>query len=512
MKTKPILVFLGLASVLHSGSILSSTIPLHPKIDKYIYEQFKTNHQSKNSVLVVLKEQADLTQAESFLNREEKKRYVYNALRNKALATQGPLIDFLQSKKVSFRRFYIENMIAVENPTAELVKELAARKDVARIMGNPLVKLKLPKTKATLATSHKTAGPEKNLVRIGATTVWKDFDVRGEGIVVAGQDTGVQWDHPALVKQYRGSSSSAIDHNYNWHDAIHAPLSDATKTSSCGYNTKAPCDDQGHGTHTMGTIVGDDGEGNQIGVAPKAQWMACKNMDNGIGSPATYIECFEFFLAPYPINGDPLKDGDPSKAPHVINNSWGCTPDEGCSGDEILPSLKAMKNAGIFVVASAGNDGPYCSSVNSPPAWHSGLSLTVGAFDHRDDEIAYFSSRGPSALDNGIGPNIAAPGVSIRSSVPGNRYASFMWSGTSMAGPHAVGAVALLWSLDKNLIGNFDKTLSLIEQNAEPKTTSENCGDIPGSHVPNNTYGSGLLNVSQAACALTGKCGNSFLN
>ncbi len=294
--------------------------------------------------------------------------------------------------------------------------------------------------------------------------------------------------------------------NYNWHDAIHGRSSLTTKLSSCGYDTQVPCDDFGHGTHTMGTIVGDDGKGNQIGVAPKAQWMACKNMDSGVGSPASYIECFEFFLAPYPLNGNPLKDGDPTKAPHIINNSWGCDLSEGCTGNEILPALEAMKKAGILVVASAGNDGPGCSSIDAPPAWHSGLTLSVGAFNHRNDIIASFSSRGPSALDGGPGPNISAPGIEIRSSVPGKEYASFFWSGTSMAGPHVVGAAALLWSFNKNLIGNIDQTISIIEKGAEAKTTSESCGGVPGSHIPNNTYGHGLLNVEQAVCSQSDNC------
>lgn len=504
MKLKHILLSMGVISVIGTTYAQAALLPLNPKIDQYVQDQFKTTNQITGTILVVLKTQADLSGAESLASREEKGKYVYHTLRNTALATQGPLVDFLQSKKVRFRQFYIENMIAVENPTTELVNALAVRQDIARIMGNPNVKLKLPVSKGIL-TTH-AAGPEQNLVRIGAAKAWETYHVRGEGIVVAGQDTGVQWDHPALINQYRGKSSKGVDHNYNWHDAIHGPSRSNHTFSRCGYDTQVPCDDFGHGTHTMGTIVGDDGKGNQIGVAPKAQWMACKNMDNGVGTPASYIECFEFFLAPYPLSGNPLKDGEPSKAPHVINNSWGCDKNEGCKGDEILPSLEAMKKAGIFVVASAGNDGPSCATIDAPPAWHSGLTLSVGAFDHRNDKIAFFSSRGPSSFDGGPGPNISAPGVTIRSSVPGNRYESGMWSGTSMAGPHVVGATALLWSFNKSLIGNIDQTISIIEKSAEPKTTTENCGGTPGSHIPNNTYGYGLLNVAQALCSQSNDC------
>jgi len=95
-------------------------------------------------------------------------------------------------------------------------------------------------------------------------------------------------------------------------------------------NAPAPCDDMGHGTHVMGTAVGWDGGENRIGVAPGARWIGCRDMDNGFGTPATYLECFEFFLAPYPVNGTP-EQGDPDLAPDVTNNSWSCPPAEGCS-------------------------------------------------------------------------------------------------------------------------------------------------------------------------------------
>lgn len=488
------------------ASVASAAFALNPKIEGYVVKHLHANQSQQ--VRVIMKDQADLSGADALATRAEKGRYVYDTLRNKALTSQAPVLELLKSKHAQYRQFYIENMIVVDNPSVDLLEALAARADVARIEGNPQFSLKLPKanTLDKTQTAH-AAGPEQNLVRIGATKVWQEFGIHGEGIVIAGQDTGVQWDHPALIKQYRGSvqtKAGKVDHNYNWHDAMHKRL--AGETSSCGHELQTPCDDVGHGTHTIGTVVGDDGKGNQIGVAPKAQWIACRNMYNGLGTPASYIECFEFFLAPYPLNGNPLKDGKPAMAPHVMNNSWGCTPEEGCTGNEIKASLEAMKQAGIFVVASAGNDGPGCSTIDSPPAWHTGLTLSVGAFNHRNDTIASFSSRGPSSINGGIGPNLTAPGVNIRSSVPGNRYEGFQWSGTSMAGPHAVGAVALLWSHDKALIGKFDETLAILEKSAEPKTDSANCGGVPGTHIPNNTYGSGLMNVYKAFCAQSGKC------
>ena len=131
--------------------------------------------------------------------------------------------------------------------------------------------------------------------------------------MVANQDTGMRWTHAALRTHYRGwgGSIATSDHNYNWHDSIHARITNADggtpsgpAANSCGFNLVAPCDDQGHGTHTTGTTVGDDagagiGTGtNQIGVAPGAKWIGCRNMDAGNGRAATYTECFQFFLAP----------------------------------------------------------------------------------------------------------------------------------------------------------------------------------------------------------------------
>jgi serine protease AprX len=109
-----------------------------------------------------------------------------------------------------------------------------------------------------------------------------------------------------------------------------------------------PCDDIGHGTHTIGTAAGDDGTGNQIGMAPGAQWIGCRNMDQGNGTPARYIECMEWLLAPYPI-GD--GQGDPLKAPDITSNSWVCPPSEGCSANTLQAAVEAQAAAGIMMVA-----------------------------------------------------------------------------------------------------------------------------------------------------------------
>ncbi|MCC6191654.1 MAG: S8 family serine peptidase, partial [Anaerolineales bacterium] len=263
------------------------------------------------------------------------------------------------------------------------------------------------------------------------------------------------------------------------------------------------CDDYSHGTHTMGTAVGDDGSGNQIGMAPGAEWIGCRNMNRGVGSPATYLECFEFFLAPYPITGTAALDGNPDLAPHVTNNSWGCPDFEGCETNSLLAAVQAQRAAGIMTVVSAGNSGPACDTVDDPPAHHAEV-YSIGALQTGTDNIAGFSSRGPVSED-GSGrrkPDLTAPGTGVRSSVPGGGYGTS--SGTSMAAPHVAGAVALLWSARPSLVGQVALTEQILNQTAVHISSSD-CGS---SGWPNNTYGFGRLDVLSAVNATPVEAGS----
>jgi subtilisin family serine protease len=210
-------------------------------------------------------------------------------------------------------------------------------------------------------------------------------------------------------------------------------------------------------------------------------------MDEGDGTPATYSECFQWFIAPTDLNDE---NPDPSKAPHVINNSWGCPISEGCTDPNILKSVvENTRAAGIVVVVSAGNSGSSCGSVSTPAAIYE-ASLSVGAVDSSDN-IASFSSRGPVTVDgsNRLKPNVSAPGVNVRSSLPGGGYGNL--SGTSMAGPHVAGEVALLISAEPALAGDVLLLELCTERTAVPRTSAQTCGGVPGSEVPNNTYGWG---------------------
>ena len=202
----------------------------------------------------------------------------------------------------------------------------------------------------------------------------------------------------------------------------------------------------------------------------------------------------QFMLAPWPQNGDGFS-GDPSKAAHVINDSWGCPPLEGCDPNALAPAAAALRAAGIFVVVSAGNEGPACASVRDPLAIYPSV-FSVGAIDPAGN-IADFSSRGPVTVDgsNRIKPEILAPGVNVVSSFPGNSYA--VEEGTSMAGPHVVGTVALMWSANPRLIGDIERTTQILIQTAKPYTGTRANGCFQGA-VPNDAFGYGVLDAYAA--------------
>ena len=252
--------------------------------------------------LVVLREQANLEPAYALRTKAERGQFTRDALLGNAERTQGDLRAWLEERRIPHRPFYIVNAIWIQAPQS-VADEIAARPDVARVEANPRVRLRLPDQSSTDpsdATTNAITAIESGVTAIRAPEVWA-LGYRGEGITIASADTGVQWDHPALKNKYRGWDGATANHNFNWHDSTH------TGGGVCGPNSPVPCDDNNHGTHTTGTAVGDDGSGNQIGVAPGAKFIACRNMNQGVGTPASYIECMEFFLAPYPVNGTPAQ-------------------------------------------------------------------------------------------------------------------------------------------------------------------------------------------------------------
>ena len=416
-------------------------------------------------------------------------------LRDEAEAGQQDLLQWLAARHYPNRRYWVVNAIAARVDRADLAT-LAQREDVQRIVIDAPAKVALPDPE--LARSQPLpAAPSAvawGVERIRAPEVWA-LGYTGQGVVIGGQDTGYDWDHPALRDKYRGWNGTTADHNYNWHDAIHA-VDWPGQGNPCGFDTLAPCDDGSHGTHTMGTMVGDDGGSNQVGVAPGARWIGCRNMQQGDGRPSTYIECFQWLMAPTDLADE---NPNPALAADVINNSWGCPPSEGCTAGLTATMQTVVANvraAGIVVVASAGNSGSSCGTVADPPPTFL-ESFSVGATD-MSNVIAGFSSRGPTPAGL-LKPDVVAPGVSVRSTVPNGGYGTL--SGTSMAGPHVAGAVALLISADPTLRGDPDAIQATLESTATPMTSAQNCGAFPGNTVPNAVFGRGLIDVRAAVAA-----------
>ena len=295
------------------------------------------------------------------------------------------------------------------------------------------------------------------IAKIGADRVWRELGVAGSGVVVANIDTGVDWNHPALQPRYRGwSGGAAADHLHNWFDAT-------------GEGAVYPSDVNGHGTHTMGTIVGEGG----IGVAPGARWMAAKAFNSQGFALLSWIHAaFQFMLAP---------NGNPAMAPHILSNSWGS---EDGSSTAFLDDVRALRAAGIFAVFANGNSGPAAGRVGSPASLPEAIG--IGASDP-DDDVARFSSRGPSPFGV-VRPHLVAPGVGVLSSYPGGGYATA--NGTSMATPHAAGVAALLLSISPTL--DITATLFALTSTARPLSTT----------LPNNDSGWGCLDAYRAALSV----------
>lgn len=426
-------------------------------------------------VFVILKQQADVSSAKTIADYNERRAFVYNTLTQHANQTQSDLRATLDGIGISYTPYYLVNALEV-NADLPVQWWLATRSEVDRVLPSPRMRpLPQPPPISRGAATRAPTSPEWNLSLIGANRVWNELGVRGAGVVVGQSDSGVDGAHPEFSARYRGRNGN---NDFNWLDPWN--------------HTASPTDIGGHGTHTLGSIVG-----KTVGVAPDAEWIGCVNLARNLGNPALYLDCLQFMLAPYPQKGNALRDGDPKRGAHVLNNSWGCPDVEGCDPNTLLNAVRALRDAGVFVVASAGNDGPACSTISHPISLYDDV-FSVGAID-RNRQLADFSSRGP-VLSDGSGrvkPDISAPGVNVYSALPGGTYGAN--SGTSMAGPHITGIVALLWSANPNLIGDIDRTEQILRETAQRiNVADENivCGD-PNA-TPNDFVGYGIVDAYAA--------------
>ena len=437
-------------------------------------------------LFVILKPQADVAFASEITDYDERRQMVYTTLVEHADESQGQLRAALAGWGLRYTPYYLVNAVEVDGGLlARLL--LAAQPEVDRILPSPRLR-PLPGPLDPGAGTGLPAGHDWNLAQIHATRVWQELGVRGGGIVIGQSDSGVDGAHGELADGYRGrrGADGVLDHDYAWFD----PWS----------HTAAPVDYGGHGTHTLATVAG-----NTTGVAPDATWIACANLQRNLGNPALYLDCLQFMLAPFPIGGNPFTAGDPLQSAHVLNNSWGCPQEhEGCDPASLQGAVEALAAAGLFVVVSAGNDGPACSTIADPLALYAS-AFTVGAVNAADD-LAFFSSAGPVTAD-GCGrlkPDIAAPGVDVWSAYPGGGYAQM--SGTSMAGPHVAGVVALMWSANPQLIGDIERTAQILRQTARPFSGDLESGALVADAAQPNAALAAATSAS-GACILAANAG-----
>ena len=450
----------------------------------------------------------DLSAALGLSTKEAKTRFVVERLRGFSDAAQSALRQGLRERGLIYQDVWLDNALRVRRATAQDLDWLAARSDLILVDVDAQLDVVAPPPRVGAVwhpaalrwqalfgpsfadrlradTQPAASGVAWGVARIGAPELWAR-GITGQGVVVADLDTGVRWDHAALASHYRGWVAGWAQHAGNWFDPV-------------GY-TDSPEDVSGHGTHTAGIMIGDDGRGNQIGVAPGATWIGCRNMSGaqGIGAVSLYLMCFQFALAPTGLAGE---NPDPGQAADITSNSWACDPGFGEAGcdrpDALARALDALRLAGVLVVVSNGNSGAAgCNSVTLAPATMAG-GLAVGAYQ-ATGEVARFSSRGPSPMGGVIKPDVVAPGVDILSAAVGNRNAYRLASGTSMAAPHVAGAAALLISAAPYLRGNVAEIEAILRQTARPMPVTETCGVAAGSARPNNTTGYGAIDAPAA--------------
>lgn len=431
-------------------------------IDRAVQAQLDSD--DKATFWVRMKRGADLSGARRAGTKETKAELVYEAKTRTAESTQAGLRKLLDQHRAEYTPFWIVNAVKV-TAGSKLAAEISGMPEVDRI--EPVRTLTLPKPAEDKPQARIRAN-EWNIDRVGAPRVWDELGNRGEGVVVANIDSGVQFDHPDLIAAYRGTQpDGTVVHDYNWFDPA----------GICP--SAAPCDNNDHGTHVIGTMVGANG----IGVAPGARWIAAKGCEFSTCTDASLLAAGQWVLAPTDANGENPR---PDLAPDIVNNSWG--------GEGFDPwykeTVEAWVAAGIFPAFANGNEGPSCQSSGSPGQY--AVSYSAGAFDVNGALYAR-SSKG-AGEDGEIKPNIAAPGVAVRSSVPGG-YASF--SGTSMASPHVAATVALMWSASPRLHGDVAATRPLLDATAAD-TADTSCG---GTAEDNNVWGEGKLDTYAAVLA-----------
>jgi subtilisin family serine protease len=377
-----------------------------------------TTGRDVQAFIIYLEAHANLTDDSLPDDLIARRQAVIGRLQQVASSSQADLLDTLRQMQatkrvIQFEPLWIVNAVLVEGER-NAIERLADRPEVGRVE---------PDTRRQWVGPIETFPAEANgqwswgVQRVGAPHVWHGLGVTGQGVTVAIMDSGVDWQHPVLKVNYRGTQpGGGANHANNWADFVDGSL--------------APVDANGHGTHVAGTAVGQEG----IGTAPGAKWIAVRVLDeNGGGTIGDIHRGFQWLMAP---------NGNPALAPDLVNNSWGGSPEL----VDFVQDVAALQAAGIIPLFAAGNDGPFPGTVGAPANYPD--TLAIGATDPRD-AVTWFSARGPSGLTSETKPTFVAPGARVLSSLPGGTYG--YRNGTSMAAPHATGAYALALSAAPSL-------------------------------------------------------------
>jgi subtilisin family serine protease len=459
------------------------------RIDPLIWQAQREASDGQAQFVVYLAEQADMSAAYAAPDWASRGRIVVETLRAQAETSQRELRALLRARGMAFEPLWVVNALVARGDAAD-VHAIGARAEVALLRARRTFSIDAPiaEPHATpgLAAAPRNCAPDSaapdvcwNIRKIGADRVWRELGVRGQGVTLGSIDTGVMGEHPALRGQYRGyRGAEPPSHDYNWYDPR-------------GFYA-TPTDDAGHGTHTLGTMVGlgfGSPEQPAVGVAPGATWVAAKGCMGSTCAESDLIKSAQWLLAPTDAQGTNPR---PDLRPMIVNNSWG-TPTR---RDIYAGYVAAWRAAGMFPVFANGNDtaqsSDACGNVLAPGDYANVVG--VGATDSFD-QVASYSRRGPTS-DGRMKPDFAAPGSGIASTWNSGDYQSS--SGTSMATPHVAGAVALLWSANPSLVGDYDETYRLLKQSALHLSDSR-CGGVAGQ--PNNIYGNGRIDVYAAVTA-----------
>lgn len=469
----------------------------------------KAGEQDVFSVLVFMADRVDVNALyaqfkQDRVIRKERHEIVVRSLQERAAQAQSELLvhlDGLKSGNVieHFESFWIANCIRVD-ATPDVIRRLAQREDVERVYPNYPIELieptRTPDTQSTDVEEVEPAGghtllptPELGVQAVRAPEVWA-MGITGAGVLVSTLDTGVDGNHPALASRWRGVADPRYAGHPGW--AFFDPVTSWTFPQDSGY----------HGTHTMGSVCGG-APGNQVGVAPGAQWIHAAVIDRtSLYQTCTdAIAAFQWLIDP---DGNPSTDWD---VPQVCSNSWGIgtwhnVPPYNTPCDNSFWSyIDACEAAGIVVFFSAGNEGPTANSLrrpgdratdeyrncavaginaNSPPNWFMYSSSSRGP--------TYCTPTGAAAIK----PDIAAPAEGVVSCMPGGSYGSL--SGTSMASPHVNGVVALMLEACPELYPDDVKQIIY--------DTALDLGP-PGK---DNDYGYGLIDAYEAVNLALAMC------